>query len=166
MNSRHRPRPDFASSTLAALRSSGLLDKLVRVGAGRVVRCSRQSYGTLLELTGLPLTLEHHEASAWKGYILKADGTRGAEAVTAWLRRHDVAKPQRKSTLERQLDWQSRAQQRGMRKLATYLSSQAAHDLDTIIESMGGREKKGSQRAAVEIAITEKAARLRRGRSG
>ena len=166
MSSRHRQRSLPASSTLAALRSSGLLDKLVRVGAGRVVRCSRQSYGTLLELTGLPLMLEHHETSAWKGYILKANGMRGAETVTAWLKRHDVAKPQPKSALERQLDWQTRAQQKGMRKLATYLSPQAAQDLDAIIESMGGRQKKGVQRAAVETAIAEKAARLRRGRSG
>jgi hypothetical protein len=120
-------------------------------------------------MTGLPLVLRHHASGGWKGYILQPDGPRAAKAIAAWLDERGQRSPDRsppKSLLDRQLDWQKRAQESGMRKLVVYLAPQVSQDLEAIVQSLGGREGGGTQRAAVEMAISEKAARLRRRKPG
>lgn len=164
MRSKPRTVQEPSTSQLEELRAAGLLGKLTRLSAGRVVRCSRAACAKLQEITGLPLVLQHHEASAWKGYIVRPAHPRDAGKIVTWLQERGISKAGPKSLLERQRDWQRRAEQSGMRKLATYLGPEAARDLEAIIESLGGRGRKGAQREAVEVAIMEKAARLRQGK--
>ena len=105
------------------------------------------------------LSLTRQESGQWKGSVVAPQDDKALDRIKDFAAKHhllNVIPRGRKTLTERQDDYLRRSKKLGRKKLAVFIEHDVAQDLEYLSAIHG------TQKAAVEISIREKAARVRK----